>query len=437
MADGRVPEQAIRRALASLGPYVVLRNHDIFDHLRSGGDVDLLVADDNLAEKRLVAELGMPRMISRRSYVTGLYYDWGHIDLLPRLEWRGAKYLDEAEVLAASAVSPLGLPLPRLAHEALISWFSSLLWGGFFKERYRDVIRAAVVQDGDELARVLSFALGERWGTLMWTLASENHPETSERWVKQLRRRVWTIALRRGGVATCRDGLDFFRCEFRLHSRPPLPWLAILGPDGSGKSTALLAFADRWPASLGSVQVHHLRPRRLVGRSGGSPLPVVDPHGRPPRGVAGSTVAIGLVVLDWWFGYWWDIVRPRVKNSLVVFDRHFLDVQVDPLRYRYGGPAWLPRMASRLVPQPDVVVVLDAPPDVVRARKQEVTSEESRRQYSAYRALQATTPRIHLVDATLPPSELAEVLISLVRHQMATTTRRDFALRHGCDLGKS
>ncbi len=54
-------------------------------------------------------------------------------------------------------------------------------------------------------------------------------------------------------------------------------------------------------------------------------------------------------------------------------DRHFLDILVDQRRYRYGGPLWLLRLIRRLIPKPDLVNLLDAPPKVLQARKQELS----------------------------------------------------------------
>jgi thymidylate kinase len=131
-----------------------------------------------------------------------------------------------------------------------------------------------------------------------------------------------------------------------------------------------------------------------------------------------SVAALTFVMLDWWIGYWTWIVRQRAKLGLVVFDRHLLDVLVDPVRYRYGGPSWLARTACRLVPRPDVIVVLDAPPVVVRNRKQEVTPAESERQSLAYRRLAASVTSAHLVDATMAPEEVLEAVTTIVRQHM-------------------
>lgn len=414
MEHHAVPEAALLRALQSLGPYVILRNHDVLAHLATGGDIDLLVPDRRQAEQRLVAELGTPVSVARRSYVTGLFYDWGHIDLIPSLQWRGATYLDCDSVLQDRQLSSYLLPRPRLAHEALVSWFSSLLWGGFFKPRYRDVIVEAAREDGDELGRALTTAVGRRWALRLQDSAVHGRPEESESWAVQIRRALWRRALVGAPIQTITGRLRFYVAEARLHLNPPLPWLAVLGPDGSGKSTLLASLRDSWPKSLGPVHIYHLRPGRVARRRGRTE-PVVDPHGQPCRGPVMSIAALVLVVLDWWIGYWTRIVRQRAKHGFVVFDRHLLDLLVDPVRYRYGGPRWMAMVACRLVPRPDVIIVLDGSPAVVRARKQEVSLSESTRQCIAYRRLAADTPGAYLVDAGMPPAHVRDATLKILR----------------------
>jgi thymidylate kinase len=135
-----------------------------------------------------------------------------------------------------------------------------------------------------------------------------------------------------------------------------------------------------------------------------------------------SAAVLALVLLDWWVGYWTAIVRQRAKHGMVVFDRHLVDMLADPVRYRYGGPSWLVRVACRLAPRPDVILILDAPPEVVRARKQEVTLDESRRQRHAYRRLAADLPGTHLLDATAPSGQLLTEVTALLRQEIGTAT---------------
>ena len=57
----------------------------------------------------------------------------------------------------------------------------------------------------------------------------------------------------------------------------------------------------------------------------------------------------------------------------MLFDRYHGDLLVDPRRYRYGGPMSLARLIVRFMPQPDLVFFLDATPEILLARKQEVS----------------------------------------------------------------
>lgn len=135
-----------------------------------------------------------------------------------------------------------------------------------------------------------------------------------------------------------------------------------------------------------------------------------------------SVAKLGWLVGDWWVGFHTKIAHTRAHNGVVVFDRHYLDLLVDPVRYRYGGPRRLARSVARLVPQPDVLVVLDAPVDVLHARKQEVTRAEAERQRSAYALLAAEHPRGTLIDSRQDPEEVATAIRAAVRAALARRT---------------
>jgi hypothetical protein len=175
-----VPEAALTRCFRELPDYVVLRNEeDLFENLQRGGDIDLLVGDLRLAERTLIRHLGAPVRIIRSSYVSGYSYDWGHVDLLPTIEWRGACFLRTDAVLEARRLSSRGRPVPRIAHEALVSWLTSLLFGGFFKERYAAQIRQAVEIDGSAFRQTLMEVAGRKLGLRLWQAAVDGHAEIS------------------------------------------------------------------------------------------------------------------------------------------------------------------------------------------------------------------------------------------------------------------
>lgn len=191
----------------------------------------------------------------------------------------------------------------------------------------------------------------------------------------------------------------------RASSRTARPgrWVAVLGPDGSGKSTLLDRIERDLSPRFRSTLRFHLRPhsgRRQPGR------PTTDPHGRPPRGRLVSVAKLAYWWVDYWIGYLTEI-RPALRDrGLVLFDRYFDDLLVDPRRYRYGGPAAVARLVARSIPRPDTLLVLDVPVDVLRRRKREVAPEESARQRSAYRRLAERIAAARLIDGGRPFEEV-------------------------------
>ncbi|MFN4873353.1 MAG: dTMP kinase [Akkermansiaceae bacterium] len=176
-------------------------------------------------------------------------------------------------------------------------------------------------------------------------------------------------------------------------------FISFLGCDGSGKSAVIRGLKERLSANGSEVISGHWRPRAFVKESTEEGLIIADnPHGEAPRGYLSSILKLGWLGLNWWLG-WLRIQKKIAKNGYILFDRYHADLLIDPKRYRYGGPMDLARIASCLMPQPTIVFYLDAEPDVLLSRKQEVSKEdliESRRKYLQ---LCKTHPRFIVIDA--------------------------------------
>jgi thymidylate kinase len=187
--------------------------------------------------------------------------------------------------------------------------------------------------------------------------------------------------------------------------------VAVLGPDGSGKSTLLRMIAESRPAWAEDVETRHLKPSLLRRRHYAV---VDDPHGKPPRGQLASFLKAMYWLADYTVGFRL-LVLPRIRaHRLVLFDRYLLDVIVDPLRYRYGGPKWLPGMLWSIVPKPDLILLLDAPVEVMASRKQEVPMVEMQRQRDAYRELVLREPRGMIIDATGSAEETRDLVLRII-----------------------
>jgi thymidylate kinase len=144
------------------------------------------------------------------------------------------------------------------------------------------------------------------------------------------------------------------------------------------------------------IRARHLKPRLVARRGSSADANSVDPHGTQPRSALASLAKICIWFLEEWYA--WFFLENR--KALLICDRYYHDLLVDPRRYRYGGPMWAARLVAELMPQPRMWVLLDAPTEVLRARKQEVSIEETARQRDAYRAFVQTQRNHLIVDAS-------------------------------------
>jgi thymidylate kinase len=194
----------------------------------------------------------------------------------------------------------------------------------------------------------------------------------------------------------------------------PLPWITLLGLDGSGKSTVVKMLRGML-APLPIRTLHRLpgillRPRKRSGNNGQTGI---SHYSKPPHSRAKSVLKLAIMVADWQIGYWRTVHPARQKGALVIADRHaLLDLIPDPLRYRYGGSANLVSQAVRLTPMPNLIFLLDAPISVLQARKQELSVEKAEALRAGYLQLIQTLSNGRIINAAQPVDQVAASIIA-------------------------
>ena len=206
--------------------------------------------------------------------------------------------------------------------------------------------------------------------------------------------------------------------------RPDGLLIACLGPNGSGKSSVIAALGARPPAPFGQVHKMELRPR-LVRPRRTCPQ---RPGGRKHRGRLGTTAKLMMFVADYWLGYWWQIRPKLVRSTLVVSNRYFDDVLVNPGRYRMHRPRAFARLLLPWIPRPELWLVLDAPPEVLRRRGQAVAADEVTRQRGEYRRVLRGHENVVVLDAGQPLDKVIAQAERAIVGQLARRTARRLGL---------
>ena len=180
--------------------------------------------------------------------------------------------------------------------------------------------------------------------------------------------------------------------------------LALFGPDGSGKTTAANELEKLCAQAGRATRRFHWRPRLLPSLSnpGDRGAPRYDvtggPHDRKQRALLISIGMYFYFFLDFWLGYFFRL-RPLVRQgTVVIYERYFYDLLLDPRRYRMCSCPILARLLASLVPKPDWIFILDADADVLISRKKELPRAEIVRQQKLMSAVLPNLADVVVID---------------------------------------
>lgn len=235
-------------------------------------------------------------------------------------------------------------------------------------------------------------------------------------------------------IATVHKNDFWNRLTLQIHNlkrcfSPPGYVIAVLGTDGSGKSTIINAITPILNEAFHhGVIYNHLRPN-VIPELGvllekkektNKPTVVTDPHAQKSSGIVGSLLRWGYYLTDYTFGYLKSVFPViHTKSKVFIFDRYYYDYYIDQRRARIHLPQWILRFGELFVPTPDLTLCLGGNPQDIYARKPETSLEEVIRQTEVLKEFCRKRKKAVWIDTTTTPEKSIQCTMNAICNMMS------------------
>jgi thymidylate kinase len=422
--------------------YAILRGYEELASAHDHLEVDLLVAPEDLS--RLAASLARKGFIEQPN--------WGHAPhhFFLGFDQASGSWLKFDVVCELCYGAPVRALRVNLAKECLQQrqrrdpvyvlapeheLLTLLLHGLLDKKTFREARRARVLELFETLQHELNssrrcqelvdkkLAPALTWNELQHLLARED-------WQGLLKKHS-AVAQRlqqgQGASVLWRK----LKCHTLRRLRPLLfalrargIFIALLAPDGAGKSTLAQALKKDFGLKAQLIYMGTNLAASTIGLPSTRWLHRVLKKSRAPKIVKLLLKPVNYCnrILDLWYRIAYAHGQ-RLRGRVVVFDRYVYDSWI-------AKPAttWAKRMRRKLLqagwPSPDLVLLLDAPGELLFRRKGEHSPEWLEQQRQAYLALQSQLPQMRTLDAMMSAEEVRRAAIALIWEKAKSGLRK-------------
>ena len=427
--------------------YCVLRNYQSLPLCTDGSDIDILlepeyeqsfidilmqVAEDNNAKLLVFYRSGsfVRFCYCNPNYVNG----WGiQFDLHTDETYRGLPFIDKQQLLD-NCIYHRNIPVLNTNDAMILALLKECLSNLKSRKNYHEKAMNAYTDDSERYDGFFKKYFGKRvaadWNDYL--LQRKTNPSLNQI-SRKSRYTLLLTAMRINPLDSLANKLKYNFDRVTRIIKPIGYSIAILGTDGSGKTTIINNITPLLELALHTtLNYEHMRPNllpsiaTLFGKEQKQGM-VTDPHGSKPSGVIGSILRILYYTIDYILGYWFKVYPQMVKKPcLFIFDRYFYDYYIDQRRSRIALPQWVIRFYGLFVPDPDLIICLGTDTDIIRARKPELPLEEVARQVQALKVFSNKKKNAVWIDTGVSINESSDRVLQVITDKMANRYKSKF-----------
>ncbi len=376
--------------------YVVLRHYEGLPYINFSKDVDILISSSDQADietilKQIAKELNYQIIWNNNlDYLTGFVFVKlvennifsVKIDLFIGLKWHGCFYINQNYIFKKK-VDYNGFKVPNKGHEAFIMIVYYLLYAKKIKQKYHELIYQNSKNYFDEFKLIVQDNFSKKNSDKIIDLITNKSLDKIVTIRKDIRNEI--ILKNFKEKLFFKNYFTHFKCEV-FDRRKMGTLISFSGPDGAGKSTLVKPFIDLLhDLGLSHTNIpHHFLTKNIPSLH---KLPVAPakfakqdytkPYQTKPKGIINSTIR----TIYYYFAFLVDrqiyINKMLKSNEIVVFDRYYLDLVVDPSRIRICLNKNHVISIFGTLPKPNISIIVLANKEQIFKRKGELTKEKT------------------------------------------------------------
>ena len=364
-------------------------------------------------------------------YDSGKEIDLIHIDVLVECRWYSFLPLVKSHIIEKQRKKYNGFFVANDTVDAAMHFMYPLAHFGKIPAKYKDDIKR---KSQDKFFwEIVETGWGKSFSQYLKKLVDTDEWSKLENTFNNNKIKIAMHSLSKMRKSELKSVVKFISSNFQRYFYPTGLFIAFIGPDGCGKTTALNNLQPFFQKGFtkGKIKKFYWRPfllPRIKQILQINSKEIIedneDPSERLKLRTAGfikrSSHCIKLLY------YFIDYLLGRIKyqgawsrGGIVCFDRYWDDLLIFPERFGLNVPRSLVKILGVFIPKPDIIFYLHAEPDVLIARKPELPYEEMSRQIRGYKDLMKDDSRFVLIEADCSENEVLNKIIRTCLEKMS------------------